>query len=120
MLALGQRARHHGPMPNPPARAGAAFGVLCALPEELGPLADVPAARQLLAGVELRRLELAGSPVLAAVGGVGKARAAQAAAALIAAGAERGLLVVGVAGALSGSLAPGELVHCTRAVQADF
>jgi nucleoside phosphorylase len=58
--------------------------------------------------------------VLAAVAGVGKARAAQAAAALIAAGAERGLLVVGVAGALSEALATGELVHCTRAVQADF
>jgi adenosylhomocysteine nucleosidase len=120
MLALEWRARHHGSMPSPPAHAGAAFGVLCALPEELGPLADLPAERQLLAGVELRRLELAGSSTLAAVGGVGKARAAQAAAALIAAGAVRGLLVVGVAGALSQALAPGELVHCTRAVQADL
>jgi adenosylhomocysteine nucleosidase len=107
-------------MPHRPARAGAAFGVLCALPLELGPLADVPAERELLAGVELRRLELPGGRVLAAVGGVGKARAAQAAAVLIAAGAERGLLVVGVAGALGGGLAPGALIHCTRAVQADF
>jgi adenosylhomocysteine nucleosidase len=100
--------------------SGPCFGVLAALPEELGPLAQLADGAQTVAGVELRSLRLAGARVWAAVGGVGKARAAQAATALISAGAERGLLVVGVCGALNEALEPGALLHCERTVQADL
>jgi adenosylhomocysteine nucleosidase len=54
------------------------------------------------------------------VGGVGKVRAAQAASLLLSEGASRGLLVVGVCGGLRRDLAPGTLVHCTRAAQTDL
>jgi nucleoside phosphorylase len=47
-------------------------------------------------------------------------RAAHAAAVLVAAGARRGLFVVGTCGALRAPLAPGDLVHCTHAAQVDL
>ena len=113
-------AEPQGPVPgrSPEGRTGA-IGVLCALPAELGPLAGEGVASASL-GLELRELGLGGRRVLTCVGGVGKVRAAQGAAALIHAGARRALLVVGVAGGLTRGLEPGVLVHCTRAVQADF
>lgn len=94
--------------------------MLCALPEELGSLVERARGRRTLTGLEILEVELAGCEVLACVGGVGKVHAARAAALLIAAGATRRLLVVGVCGGLRRSLAPGTLVHCTRAVQADL
>ncbi|MCZ6598376.1 MAG: hypothetical protein O7B99_12110 [Planctomycetota bacterium] len=98
-----------------------AFGVLCAMPAELGSLARRVRARRSVVGLEVLELELDESgPCLACVSGVGKVRAAQGAAALLAAGASRALLVVGVCGALRRFLKPGALVHCERAVQADL
>lgn len=70
-------------------------------------------------GLELLELELAGAPVLACVGGVGKVRAARAAAILLGEGIAR-LLVVGTCGGLRRHLAPGALLHCRRAIQADL
>lgn len=98
-------------------------GVLAALPEELGQLARLAERSNLppivRAGLEMRVLEIGGLRVLVTVGGVGKVRAARAAALLCAEGIER-LFVVGVCGALRRSLAPGDLVHCTTAAQTDF
>ena len=95
-------------------------GVLCALERELGGLRAAEASRETVAGVEVRRIDGFPAPVHAAVCGVGKARAAAGAAALLAAGVEGALLVVGVCGALRRGLGPGDLVHCTTAVQADL
>jgi adenosylhomocysteine nucleosidase len=105
---------------TPDPERGGATGVVCALPEELGSLAGCARAKRRSAGLEILELDLAGEKVLACVGGVGKVRAARAAALLLAAGATRRLLVVGVCGGLRRSLRPGTLVHCTRAVQADL
>lgn len=97
-----------------------AYGVLCALPEELGSLPAAAVGRERFLGLEVHELALSGTRVLACVSGVGKVQAARGAAALLALGATRGLLVVGVCGGLKQSLTPGTLVHCTRAVQTDF
>jgi len=96
------------------------WGVVCALPEELGALLSAAPVTGELQGVPLREARLAGERVRAAVAGVGKVRAAHAASALLAAGPLRGLFVVGVCGGLRASLTPGTLVHCTRAVQTDL
>lgn len=96
------------------------YAVLAALPEELAPLLEHPRASRAVQGLEILRIELAGGPVLACVGGIGKVNAAHAAAALLERGGDRGLLVVGVCGGLRSHLAPGTLVHCERAVQADL
>ena len=98
----------------------ACWGVLCAMPEELGGLRQNQVGRSQQLGLELLELDVDGVRVLATVAGIGKVRAAQGAAALIAAGATRGLFVVGVCGGLRRALVPGTLLHCTRAVQADF
>jgi nucleoside phosphorylase len=90
------------------------------MPEELGGLGAAQVGRRERLGLELLELELGGELVLATVAGIGKVRAAQGASALIAEGATRGLLVVGVCGGLRLALVPGTLVHCTRAVQADL
>lgn len=96
------------------------WGVVCALPQELGArLGAAPVVAQ-VQGLALREAELGASRVRCAVSGVGKVRAAHAASALLAAGPLRGLLVVGVCGGLRAALVPGTLVHCTRAVQTDF
>jgi adenosylhomocysteine nucleosidase len=97
-----------------------AIGILCALPGELGSLAEHERGRRRHLGVEILELTLAGRPCLACVAGVGKVLAARAAAALISAGAHEGLLVVGTCGGLRQSLAPGTLVHCTSAFQVDL
>jgi len=114
------------------AQGGAGRGVvavLAALDRELAPLAALPDAEAPLdrQGLVILRRRIAGIDVVAAVGGVGKVRAARAASLLLAAADEvsggspaRALLVVGVAGGLVSSLGPGALVHCTRAIQADF
>ena len=107
--------------PKTPAPAeGAPFGVLCALPEELGGLRERVASRRKELGVEVLELDLDGARALGCVGGVGKVQAAHGAAALLAAGARRGLLVVGVCGGLRRELTPGTLVHCSRAAQTDL
>ena len=103
-------------------RALGASGLLVALPEELGELAQRCTSRFQRGGLELLELEGVapeGARVLAAVGGVGKVRAARAAALLCAQGIER-LFIAGVCGALAKSLGPGDLVHCTRAAQTDL
>ena len=96
------------------------WGLVCALPEELGSLADRPGRSYTRQGFELLEVEVDGATLVACVAGVGKVRAAHAAALVIAEGALRGLFVVGVCGGLRRSLGPGTLVHCERAVQADF
>jgi adenosylhomocysteine nucleosidase len=97
-----------------------AVGVVCALPGELGSLRQRATGRRVSQGFELLELDLGGVHVLACVSGVGKVRAAHAAAALVAAGAGRALLVVGTCGGLRRALAPGTLVHCTVAAQVDL
>jgi adenosylhomocysteine nucleosidase len=99
---------------------GDAIGILCALPEELGGLTGRQVGLRRHHGLELLELDLDGVSALACVGGVGKVLAARAATALVAEGAGRALLVVGVCGGLKRGLRAGDLVHCTRAVQADL
>ncbi len=101
-------------------RSLGALGVLCALREELGGLGELPHERRQHLGLELREFELHGQRLVAVVAGVGKVNAARGACALLAAGATRGLLVVGVCGGLKAHLGPGAFVHCTRAVQTDL
>jgi adenosylhomocysteine nucleosidase len=97
------------------------FGILCAMPEELGSLRDhAVAAPKSPQGLELQELEVGGVRALAAVSGVGKVHAARAATLLVEHGARAGLLVVGTCGGLTRGLVPGSLVHCTRAAQVDF
>jgi adenosylhomocysteine nucleosidase len=100
--------------------AQATWGVLCALPEELGSLAPRAGHRTLHQGLEVLELELAGARVLACVSGIGKVRAAHGASVLVAAGAHRALLVVGTCGGLRQALGPGTFVHCTIAAQTDL
>jgi adenosylhomocysteine nucleosidase len=92
-------------------------GILAALPEELGRWRGGQARS--FHGLELFEEECAGHEVLACVSGAGKVNAARAAAFLIAAGVGR-LLVVGTSGGLRAHLGPGEMVHCTRAIQTDL
>ncbi len=99
---------------------GACFGLLCALPGELGTLRERAVGRRRVQGLALHEVELAGGPLLACVGGVGKVSSARATAVLLAEGATRGLFVVGVCGGLTRTLGPGALVHCTRAIQTDL
>ena len=95
-------------------------GVLCAMERELGQLRAAVTGTRQVAGIEVREVGGLGRPVLAVVSGVGKVRAAAAASALLAAGVDEALVVVGVCGALRRGLGPGDLVHCTPAVQADL
>lgn len=97
-----------------------AIGILSALPGELGVLREQAHARRLHLGVELFELRLGDRDCIACVAGVGKVLAARAAAALISAGADGGLLVIGTCGGLRQSLVPGTLVHCTTAFQVDL
>ena len=98
---------------------GQAIGVLCALKDELGCLLDYAIGIREHHGLKIWELEIAGEELLVCVGGVGKVPAARASTALIAEGARRALLVVGVCGGLKRGIAPGTLVHCERAIQAD-
>lgn len=95
------------------------FGVVCALPGELGGLRDLVTAEESRQGLQLLHLEHEGGELLAVVSGIGKVRAAQAASLLLASGAQ-GLLVVGTCGGLRSHLVPGTLVHCTGAMQTDL
>jgi adenosylhomocysteine nucleosidase len=101
------------------ARSPGAFGLLCALPEELGSLAERVTERRSEHGLELLEID-APAPLIACVAGVGKVRAAHGTAALLGAGAQRGILVVGVCGGLRRGLVPGTMIHCERAVQTDL
>ncbi len=98
----------------------AAFGVLSALPRELGGLPARANRRHSMLGLEVFELELSGVKVLACASGVGKVAAARGACALVASGAGLGLLIVGVCGGLRWNLRPGDLLHCERAVQVDL
>jgi len=89
------------------------------LPDELGLLAQRVRRRFVRQRLEILELDLGGPRALACVGGVGKVRAARAAALLVAEGAAQ-LLVVGVCGGLRRGLEPGTLVHCTTAAQTDL
>jgi adenosylhomocysteine nucleosidase len=97
-----------------------AVGVLAALELELAPLAAGAAVLAEAHGLVLRESRVDGARLVLCVAGVGKVRAARGAALLLAAAPLRALLVVGVAGGLVRSLAPGAFLHCTRAVQADL
>lgn len=92
-------------------------GLLAALPEELGAWGAGELRES--QGLAMFASECPGGTVLATVSGVGKVRAARAATLLIAEGIER-LLIVGTCGGLRQHLGPGELVHCSRAVQTDL
>ncbi len=94
-------------------------GILCALPEELGALREAGSRGREQGGHSLLELELGGHGALACVAGVGKVRAAHAAALLLSEGVNR-LLIVGTCGGLRRHLRPGTLVHCETAVQADL
>ncbi len=95
------------------------LGILCALPEELGSLAERTLSVRGRFGLELCEIDLGGETALACVGGVGKVQAAHAAALLLAEGVGA-LVVVGVCGGLVRGLAAGDFVHCSAAVQADL
>ncbi|HTF90436.1 MAG TPA: hypothetical protein VK843_18615 [Planctomycetota bacterium] len=98
----------------------AAYAILAALPEELAALQERRTRTWIAQGLELWELDLGGVRALACVGGIGKVNSAHATSALFAAGATRGLFVVGVCGGLRQSLPTGTLVHCERAVQTDL
>lgn len=100
--------------------AARTFGLVCALREELGSLRERASVAERAQGLELLELQLGETRLLACTSGVGKVAAARAAAVLVAAGVRDGLLVGGTCGGLKRGLAPGTLVHCTRAVQADL
>lgn len=91
--------------------------VLAALPEELAPLRALLADQRPLAagdGVDIVVGRLHGSRVALAVTGDGDRNARERAAAVLALAPARSLLVIGVAGALSADLAPGDLVAVKR------
>lgn len=96
------------------------IGVLCALPAELGTLAERVVDRRRSSGLEILELDVAGERVLACVAGVGKVAAARAAALLLARGADAGLLVVGTCGSLGRRHGVGALIHCHTAFQVDL
>lgn len=98
----------------------APIGVLAALPGELGALRERGRRVATRSGVDVIELEIAGRPVFACVGGVGKVAAARAASTLVAHGVERALLVVGTCGALKRGMSVGDFVHCARALQTDL
>ncbi len=97
-----------------------AFLVLCALEAELGTLRSTVRDRRHVQGLEILEIDLRGARVRACVGGIGKVRAAHAAAVLVAEGPARALLVVGTCGGLTRGLVPGTLVHATKAIQTDL
>ena len=107
------------PVAEHPGGHPCAVGVLCALPRELGGFSERVARRRSVQGLDVGELEVGGRRVLTAVAGIGKVRAARAAAILIGEGAAR-LAVVGTCGGLRRSLRPGTMVHCRTAFQADF
>ena len=94
--------------------------VLCALDAELGSLRSAVRARRHVQGLEILEIDVRGECVRACVGGIGKVRAAHAAAVLLAGGPARALLVVGTCGGLVRELVPGTLVHATSAIQTDL
>jgi nucleoside phosphorylase len=113
------RAMAPASVPGDLARDPAAWGLVCALPEELGFLPELAHRRQRRDGVEVLEIDCGGPRLFACVGGVGPSRASLAASALLAAGARRGLLVAGVCGGLRQHLVPGTLVHCRTTLHAD-
>jgi adenosylhomocysteine nucleosidase len=117
---MAKASPNHDPNVASDASNGVAWGLVCALREELGTLRRFESRSFRRIGLEVHELDLGGVRMLACVGGVGKVCAARAATVLVNEGATRGLLVVGVCGGLRQNLAPGTLVHCTRAVQTDF
>ncbi|MFT7670721.1 MAG: nucleoside phosphorylase [Planctomycetota bacterium] len=98
---------------------GGRTGVLCALPLELGCLADQVTARLVRGGRELLEIKSGPHQLLACVSGVGKVQAAHATGLLIAEGISR-LLIVGTCGGLRRHLGPGTLLHCEIALQTDL
>jgi len=95
-------------------------GVVAALQAELGPLGDGLRRQSSPLGTPIYETQLErGGRIVAVVAGVGKVAAASAAAALIAEGATR-LLVVGTCGGLRAEERVGDLIHASRAVQWDL
>jgi adenosylhomocysteine nucleosidase len=95
--------------------------VLAAMPEELGPLRALIADAQPVAGggfgIDIVAGRLGGNRVALAVTGDGDRNARVRAAAVLALAPARSLLAIGVAGALSADLVPGELVAVTRVLR---
>ncbi|MEZ5977084.1 MAG: hypothetical protein R3F34_02565 [Planctomycetota bacterium] len=96
------------------------LAVLCALSQELGPLADRLAVTVRRADLEILEGNVAGLEIRAVVGGVGKVAAARAASWLVEPSPRLGLVVVGVCGGLAANQPIGSLVHCSEAVQCDL
>lgn len=97
------------------------FGVLAALPGELGVLRSEAAVHAQRHGFELREtsIDAGRARILATVAGVGKVAAAGAAGALLAEGIDA-LLVVGTCGGLRQADEVGDLVHARVAIQWDL
>jgi len=96
-------------------------GVLAALPGELGTLRTGADREREVAGLRILETDHGEGTgrILACVTGVGKVAAASAAAALVAEGVER-LLIVGTCGGLRRSESVGDLVHAGLAIQWDL
>ena len=95
--------------------------VLAAMPEELAPLRALLADARPVAGggfgIDIIAGRLGGNRVALAVTGDGDRNARVRAAAVLALAPARALLAIGVAGALSADLVPGELVAVTRVLR---
>ncbi len=96
--------------------------VLAAMPEELAPLRALLADARPLGGglgvdIDIVTGRLGGNRVALAVTGDGDRNARLRAAAVLALAPARALLAIGVAGALSDDLVPGELIAVTRVLR---
>lgn len=94
--------------------------LVCALEAELGDWRDALQAEARGGYEGFWRGRVGGRGWVAIVAGVGKVAAAAATARCIAQEQPRSITVAGVCGGLDWSTGPGDLVHCTRAVQADL
>jgi adenosylhomocysteine nucleosidase len=100
----------------------APVGILCAMEEEQALLVAALGDPPVLSGVglEARRGRLDGRDVVVAAAGVGKVRAAGTATLLVERLGCRALVLSGVAGGLSASLGPGDLVIADRVIDVDY
>ena len=99
-----------------------AVGIVGALPEEVAMLTQAMEIHSVHThlGRQFHQGSLAGQPVVAVQGGVGKVRAATTAALLVAHFPLRGIIFTGVAGALADHLQMGDVVLAHTAIEHDF
>jgi adenosylhomocysteine nucleosidase len=102
--------------------AGVPVGILCALPQEQELLVAALGEPPPLPGgaLEARRGQLDGREVVIAAAGVGKVKAASTATLLVERLGCRALVLSGVAGGLSETLAIGDLVVADRVIDIDY